>query len=156
MLILVTDDWCYLLWNCHQMNVTDKSTLVQVMAWCCQAISHYLSQCWPRYLSPCGITRPQWVNTLRPRQDSRHFPDDVFKWIFLNANVWIFINISPEFLPKGQIINIPALVQMMAWRRSGDKPSSGSMIIRINGWRTYVSLSLNELIQNLVIFIWLE
>ena len=40
----------------------DKSTLVQVMAWCCQATNHYLSQCWPRYMSPNDITRPQWVN----------------------------------------------------------------------------------------------
>ena len=40
----------------------DQSTLVQVMAWCRQATSHYLSQCWPRSMSPNGITRPQWVN----------------------------------------------------------------------------------------------
>ena len=40
----------------------DKSTLVQVMAWCRQATSHYLSQCWPSSMSPYGITRPQWVN----------------------------------------------------------------------------------------------
>ena len=39
----------------------DKSTLVQVMAWCRQATSHYLSQCWPRSMSPYGVTRPQWV-----------------------------------------------------------------------------------------------
>ena len=39
----------------------DKSTLVQVMAWCSQATSHYLSQCWPRSMSPNGVTRPQWV-----------------------------------------------------------------------------------------------
>ena len=31
------------------------------MAWCRQATSHYLSQCWPRSLSPYGVTRPQWV-----------------------------------------------------------------------------------------------
>ena len=40
----------------------DKSTLFQVMAWCRQATSHYLSQCWPRYMLPYGITRPQCVN----------------------------------------------------------------------------------------------
>ena len=40
----------------------DKSTLVLVMAWCHQATSHYLSQCWPRSLSPYGVTRPQWFN----------------------------------------------------------------------------------------------
>ena len=39
----------------------DQLTLVQVMAWCHQATSHYLSQCWPRSLSPYGIIRPQWV-----------------------------------------------------------------------------------------------
>ena len=36
----------------------DKSTLVQVMAWCRQATSHYLSQCWPRPMLPYGIYRP--------------------------------------------------------------------------------------------------
>ena len=30
------------------LDLTDKSTLVQVMAWCRQATSHCLSQCWPR------------------------------------------------------------------------------------------------------------
>ena len=42
----------------------DKSTLVQVMAWCRQATSHYLSQCWLSPLSPCGVTRPQWVKLI--------------------------------------------------------------------------------------------
>ena len=42
----------------------DKSTLVQVMAWCRQAASHYLSQCCPRSLSPYGVTRPQWVKMI--------------------------------------------------------------------------------------------
>ena len=44
----------------------DKSTLVQVMAWCRQATSHYLNQYWPRSLPPYVVTRPQWVNSLRP------------------------------------------------------------------------------------------
>ena len=38
----------------------DKSTLVQVMAWCRQATTYYLSQCWPRSVSPCGVTGAQW------------------------------------------------------------------------------------------------
>ena len=29
-------------------HTDDKSTLVQVMAWCRQATSHYLNQCWPK------------------------------------------------------------------------------------------------------------
>ena len=39
----------------------DKSTLVQVMAWCRQTTSHYLNECWPRSMSPYGVTRPWWV-----------------------------------------------------------------------------------------------
>ena len=49
----------------------DQSTLVQVMAWCRQATSHYLNQCWPRYPTPFGVTRPQWVNGPL-RGDSTH------------------------------------------------------------------------------------
>ena len=45
------------------LDFTDnQSTLVQVMAWCHQATSHYLSQCCHRFLLPHGVTRPQWVN----------------------------------------------------------------------------------------------
>ena len=69
--------------------------------------------------------------TLRPRQNGRHFPDDIFKWIFLNENVWILIKISLKFIPKGPINNIPALVQTMAWRRSGDKPLSQPMMVNL-------------------------
>ena len=41
------------------------------------------------------------------------------------------INISLKFVPKGQIKNIPALVQKMAWRRSGDKPLSAPMMFSL-------------------------
>ena len=40
----------------------DKSTLLQVMAWCHQATSHYLSQCCPSYMLPYGVTSPQLIN----------------------------------------------------------------------------------------------
>ena len=65
-LILVIDGWSIsdkIVLKWMPMDLIDgKSTLVQVMAWCCQATSHYLSQCWPRSLSPCGVIMPQWVN----------------------------------------------------------------------------------------------
>ena len=69
------------------------------------------------------------INTSRPRQNGRHFAEDIFKCIFLNENVWIPIKISLGFVPKGPINNIPALVQIMAWRRPGDKPLSDSMMV---------------------------
>ena len=52
----------------------------------------------------------EMVNTLRPRQNGRHFADDVLKSILLNGNVWIPIKISLKFVPKGPIDNIPTLV----------------------------------------------
>ena len=64
-LISVTDGWgisCKIALRWMLLDLTDKSTLVQVMAWCHQATSHYLSQCWPRFMSRYGVTRPQWVN----------------------------------------------------------------------------------------------
>ena len=70
-------------------------------------------------------------NTLRPRQNGRHFVDDIFKCIFLNENVWIPIKISLKFVPKGPINNIPALVQIMAWRRPGDKTFSEPMLVSL-------------------------
>ena len=71
------------------------------------------------------------INTLRPRHNRRHFADDIFKCIFLNENVWITIKISLKFAPKGPINNIPALVQIMAWRRPGDKPLSEPMWVSL-------------------------
>ena len=49
-----------------------------------------------------------YINTLKPRQSGRHFPDDIFKCIFVNENLWISIKISLKFVPKCQINNIPA------------------------------------------------
>ena len=69
--------------------------------------------------------------TLRPRQYGRHFPDDIFKCIFLNENVWILITISLIFFPRVELNNIPALVQIMAWRRRGDKPLSEPMMVSL-------------------------
>ena len=78
-----------------------------------------------------GITILVQVNSLRPRQNGRHFANDIFKCIFLNENVWIPIEIWMKFVPKGPINNIPALVQIMAWRRRGDKPLSEPMMVSL-------------------------
>ena len=75
----------------------------------------------------------QWINfnTLRLRRNEQHFADDIFKRIFFNENVWISLKISLKFVPKGPIINIPTLVQIMSWRRSGDKPLSEPMMVSL-------------------------
>ena len=73
----------------------------------------------------------QWVNTLRLRENGRHFADDIFKCIFVNENLLIPIKKSLKFVPKGPIKNIPALVQIMAWRWSGDKPLSEPIMVSL-------------------------
>ena len=74
-LILMIFGWgifCKIALKWMSMDLTDdKSTLVQAMAWCHQATSHYLSQCWPRSMPPNGVTRPQWVNSLLGTADIR-------------------------------------------------------------------------------------
>ena len=77
------------------------------------------------------MSRGRCVNTLRPRQNGRHYADDIFKCIFLNENVQISIKISLKFVPKVPINNIPSLVQIMAWRRSGNKPFSEPMLVSL-------------------------
>ena len=71
------------------------------------------------------------VNTLRPRQDGRHFADDIFTCNFFNENCCILIKFSLKYVRKGPIDNNAALVQIMAWRRSGDKPLSEPIIISL-------------------------
>ena len=70
-------------------------------------------------------------NTMRPRQNGCHFTDDIFKCILLNENVRFPIKISLKVVPKGQINKIPALVQIMAWRRPGDKSLSEPMMVSL-------------------------
>ena len=86
---------------------------------------------WTRHQE--GLVAFNWgqfhINTLRPTQNGRHFPDDIFNCIFLNENIWILIKISLRFVSEDRINKIPALVQIMAWRRSGDKPLSEPMMV---------------------------
>ena len=71
------------------------------------------------------------INTLRPRQDGRHFADDIFTCIFFNENCCILIKFSLKYVRKGAIDNNPALDQIMAWRLSGGKPLSEPMMISL-------------------------
>ena len=65
------------------------------------------------------------LNTLKRRQNNRHFPDHIFKGIFLNENVWILIKFQ---VPTGSINYISALVHTMVWRRQVDKQLSEPMM----------------------------
>ena len=56
--------------------------------------------------------------------------DDIFKCIFVNEKFCILIKISLNFVLKGPIDNKAALVQVMAWRRTGDKSLPERMLMQ--------------------------
>ena len=52
-----------------------------------------------------------WYRTIilsRPGQNGHHFADDIFKYIFMNANNCILIGVSLKFVPGGPIENTSA------------------------------------------------
>ena len=81
----------------------------------------YLKWWLPRLLTYISATMFRWVNALRPGENGQHFADDNLKRIFFNENIWISIKIALKYVPTSPINNIPALFQIMAWRRPGDK-----------------------------------
>ena len=76
-----------------------------------------------------------------------------FQVHFLEQNVWIPIKISLKFVGKVLVDNILALVQIMAWRRPGDKPLSEPMIFSLP---THICVTrpqwVNEFFIGVVIF----
>ena len=67
----------------------EKSTLVQVMAWCRQVASHYLSQCWPRSMSQwshCVLVIEIYLEILLlndRRCSSRPSNDQFIPWVLI-------------------------------------------------------------------------
>ena len=80
---------------------------------------------------------------MRQRQDGWHFPDDIFKYIFFNENVWIPIPILLKFVPRSPINNKAALVQIMAWHWTGNKSLPEPMMTQFTD--IYVALGGDEL-----------
>ena len=106
---------------------------------------------WPRIWRSTiqQLYQSYMFNTFRPRQTGRHFTDDIFKCIFLNENVWIPIQISLNSIPKGPINYIPALVQIRAWHRPGDKPLSEPMMVSLP---THIRITRPQWVNALYIF----
>ena len=66
-------------------------------------------------------------NTLRPRQNGRRFPDDIFKCIFFNENYEFRLKFHCSLFLGAQL----TMVQIIAWHRPRDKPLSEPMIISL-------------------------
>ena len=56
------------------------------------------------------------------------FADDIFKCIFMTESFCVLIQISLKFVPKGPIDSKSALVHVMTWRRTGNKPLPEPML----------------------------
>ena len=63
-------------------------------------------------------------------QNGRHFTDDIFRSNFINEKLCILIKISLMVVPKGLIDSKSALVQVAAWRRTGDTPLPEEVLIQ--------------------------
>ena len=55
------------------------------------------------------VIQLNWINSLRPRQNCRHFADDIFKFVSMNQHAWISLKISLMSIAKFRFNNIPAL-----------------------------------------------
>ena len=97
------------------------------------------------------VSSPHWVNTSRPRRNGQHYADDIFRHIFVNENIWISIKISLKFIPEGPFTNIPALVQIMAWHRPGDKPLFVSMMVNLP---TFICVTLPQWVKMTPYCLW--
>ena len=86
-------------------------------------VIHY---CWGNHMTVSMIARMlvgwRLVDTLWPRQNCRHFIDDI-------ETTWVSLRILLKSVHKVRITIIPVLVQIMPWRRPGNKPLSGEIII---------------------------
>ena len=73
-----------------QNSIDDKSTLIQVMAWCRQAASHYLNQRWPSSLTSYCVTSPHWGN-IQYITRNVHTGDVLFCFIAYSCGRFIHI-----------------------------------------------------------------
>ena len=111
------------IWN----SATPSAEIQQKMSWadiiaCITELTTYF---------PGMITLPDLFQThvgARTRWTPL-WQTNTFKFKFVNENVLFSIINSPMFVPKGPINNIAALLQLMAWRQSGDKPLSEPLMV---------------------------
>ena len=133
--------------SCHEINRTNENVIrlctgsrnlykpcqLRVWEWCLDCLCGYHVD-W--YLTHFDMITNIWTtfrsNTLSPRQNGRRFTDHIFKFISLNENIGISIIMSLKYVPRGPIDNKPALVQVMAWRRTGDKPLSEPLMTQFS------------------------
>ena len=107
---------------------------------CCKPLIHAVAHCRLDTLQVDGNgsdltddnSCTDWVLTHWGRDKMANIFQTIFPNAFsINETIWISIKISLKFVHKGPINNIPALVQIMAWRRPGDKPLYEPMMVSL-------------------------
>ena len=107
--------------SCHEAmaSLGINELTLQGSSLCIYGNQTWLSLClqMAQHLKVLGHQQVHWWieckhKTLRPRQNGGHFPEDFLKWISVNENVWILINILLKFVLMGPINNISAMVQI--------------------------------------------
>ena len=96
-----------------------SKAIINSLSLTCFSFISFYSELTSLYISTT-YTYQVWIYDMK-------ITDDIFKSIF-NEGVWISITISLKFVPKGPIDYKSALVQVMAWHRTGEKPLPESML----------------------------
>ena len=98
----------------------------------------------------------KYIDTLRPRQNGRHFADDIFKCIFLNENFWLSNDISLNLC----LFRVCLINNVIIGSDNGLAPTRRQAIIRTNNglvyWRIYPSFGFNESISLNVTYVWVS
>ena len=152
----MTDGWgisCELALRWMSLDLIDEnSTLVQVMAWCRQAASPYLSQWWPRSLLPFGVTRPQWVKKGSHCSNLLIGEDIYIPWRLCMTHSWTrpwtFLN---SFKPSLSIRTF----SVKSFQRENIKWVPTWHILLI-GWATFLPWIFMNTIRSSVPGLWLD
>ena len=89
-----------------------------------------------------GCSKHMAITHMKPEQNGWHLTDDTFKHILLNKNYCILIEISLKFVPKGPIDNNSALVEVMAWCRTGTKSLPQPMMTKFTNTNIHHQTSM--------------
>ena len=74
----------------------------------------------------------KFLNPFLPGEKGRHFADDIFECILMIEKLCILLRISLKFVPKGPIGSTSALVQVMAWYRTGEQSLPEPVLTQYN------------------------
>ena len=98
----------FALWWMPDVSIDDQLTMVEVTAWCRQAASYYIIQCWPSSMTPCGDPRSRWVATM-----------SFVLWFKFQLNLFIGAKLKSRFVDGTPTLDVFDLekTHMKFWRK---------------------------------------